>query len=217
LRFRYRTLEIGTTDIHVRTLRDVQQFSDPEGAAESLGVSPATWPLFGVIWESSEILARLMATFDIDHKRILEVGCGIGLASLLLNSRFADITATDQHPDADSFLAWNVGLNHGAAIPFIRTGWEDAESELGTYDLIIGSDVLYQPNHPAILSGFIVRHARPACQVIVTDPGRGHGRRFSKEMVHHGFVQQDLPVAEFQEQGHTFHGHIRSYIRNDVH
>jgi ETFB lysine methyltransferase len=213
LRFRDRTLEIGGTDIHVRTLRDNQQFSDPDGIAEALGVSPATWPLFGLIWESSEILARLMVAFDVTGKRILEVGCGIGLASLLLNSRLANITATDQHPDAHSFLAWNVGLNHGEPIPFVRTGWEDEVSMLGTFDLIIGSDLLYQPDHPAALSCFIDRHAKPACQVIITDPARGHASRFSKAMVHYGFVQNDLPIADFQVPDHTYSGHIRNYVR----
>ena len=37
-------------------------------------------------------------------KRILEVGCGIGLSSLILNRLNADITATDYHPEAEKFL-----------------------------------------------------------------------------------------------------------------
>ena len=39
-----------------------------------------------------------MFEFEIAGKRILEVGCGIGLASLVLNHRPGDITATDHHP-----------------------------------------------------------------------------------------------------------------------
>lgn len=34
-------------------------------------------------------------------------------------------------------------LNHGSAIPFVRTGWEDEATELGVFDLIIGNDLLY--------------------------------------------------------------------------
>ncbi len=47
-----------------------------------------------------EGLALLMLDYDIKGKRILEMGCGIDLASLVLNSRRADITATDRHPQA---------------------------------------------------------------------------------------------------------------------
>ena len=54
LRVRYQTIEFGDNDIHVRTLRDRQQFSDSgSDEAEKLGVSPASWPLFGVVWDSS--------------------------------------------------------------------------------------------------------------------------------------------------------------------
>ena len=52
LRFRYQTLEFGNADIHVRSLRDNQQFSDDDDIALKLGISSATWPLFGVVWAS---------------------------------------------------------------------------------------------------------------------------------------------------------------------
>jgi len=125
LRFRYQSIEFGNTDIHIRTLKDNQQFSDPSGIASELGISSANWPLFGIIWASGEILANLMFDYDIEGKKILEVGCGIALASLVLNNRLADITATDYHPEAQNFLNENTKLNHDKDIPFVRTNWND--------------------------------------------------------------------------------------------
>ena len=92
LRLRYQTLEFETTDLHLCTLRDRNQFYDPAGEAEKLGISSAVWPLFGIAWPSGIVLAEFMQEYDIDNKRILEVGCGIGVSSLLLNKRNADIT-----------------------------------------------------------------------------------------------------------------------------
>ncbi len=43
LRLRYQTLEFGKLDIHLCTLRDKQQFHDPAGVAEGLGISSATY------------------------------------------------------------------------------------------------------------------------------------------------------------------------------
>ena len=43
VRVRYQTIEVGHKDIHLCTLRDNQQFSDPDGVAEQLGISSATW------------------------------------------------------------------------------------------------------------------------------------------------------------------------------
>lgn len=193
-RVRYQTVEVDYLDIHVRSLRDNQQFSDPLGEAEALGISSAQWSLFGIIWASSEILAHEMANFTIDNKRILELGCGMALSSLVLNARHADITATDIHPEAGGFLAENVKLNDGKKIPFLRTGWKDVCGGLGKFDVIIGSDVLYEPAQIELLSTFINRHTKPKCEVILVDPGRANHTSFSKKMVALGYshVQQSL-------------------------
>lgn len=213
LRLRYQTLEFGDTDIHVRTLRDRQQFSDAEGAAEKLGISSATWPLFGVIWDSGEILADLMTDFEIEDKRILEVGCGIGLASLILNARLGDITATDHHPEAGCFLAENVKLNQGKQIPFVRTGWGDEYGMLGEFDLIIGSDLLYERDHAALLSGFIDHHANDHCEVIIIDPERGQRTRFTRNMIDLGYTHTTSQPKNIDRLERPFKGRILHYRR----
>ena len=188
LRFRYQTIDFGNTDIHVRTLKDNQQFSDPDGIALELGISSANWPLFGIIWTSGEILAQLMINYDIEGKKILEVGCGIALASLVLNSRLADITATDYHPEVQNFLNENTKLNDDKDIPFVRTNWNDDISNLGKFDVIIGSDILYERGHAHLLANFIDRHATQNCKIIIIDPGRPHHGHFSKNMMNLGYT-----------------------------
>ena len=214
IRVRYQTIEFGQTDIHLRTLRDNQQFSDPQGEAESLGISSASWPIFGIVWDSGNVLAHLMYKHQIKGKRILEVGCGIGLSSLVLNHRKADITATDYHPEVGHFLSVNTTLNQGKDIPFMRTGWEDADSGIGLFDLIIGSDLLYEHEHVELLAAFVEQHAKPSCEVIMIDPGRGHHARFSKQMVKFGFNhQQQKPEGTELYLNKPFKGQILSYQR----
>ncbi len=198
-RIRYQTLEIGHLDIHLRTLRDRQQFDDDEGHAERLGIGPANWSLFGVVWDSGQELAQKMLNYPIEGRRVLEVGCGIGLASIVLSLRDVDITATDHHPEVEGYLEHNVALNGGPAIPFVRTGWDDESSALTDFDLIIGGDVLYERGHPESLAGFIDRHARPACEVIIVDPGRHNSGRFGRRMSERGFGE--LPIAPQDTDG----------------
>ena len=199
LRFQYQTIEFGKTDIHVRTLRDNFQYEDTDDVARKLGIGSATWPLFGVLWASSEILARIMHTHVIKGKRILEVGCGIGLASLVLNKRLADITATDYHPEVENYLLVNTELNDCNVIPFTRTGWNDEISKLGLFDIIIGSDILYERGHADSLSEFINQHAKPQCKIILIDPGRKHHARFSKNMVTLGYTHSQSKVENTED------------------
>jgi len=187
LHYRYQTLQFGDLEIHVRSLRDIQQFSDPDDEALQLGISSAAWPLFGMVWASGEALAELMATYNAAGKRILEVGSGLGLASLVLNHRNMDITATDIHPEAETFLQENARINQDQPVPFLRSDWSNENTGLGLFDLIIGSDLLYERSHVIPLSGFIDRHAAAACKVVLVDPGRGHHAPFSKRMVSLGY------------------------------
>ena len=213
VRVHYQTIEFDSIDIHVCSLRDKQQFSDPFGEAEALGISSAQWSLFGVIWASGEVLAHEMTSFAIEGKRILEVGCGLALSSLLLNYRCADITATDIHPEVERFLAENVRLNDGDSIPFLRTDWKDLHDGLGKFDVVIGSDVLYERAHIELLSQFINRHAKPQCEVILVDPGRSNHAAFSKKMVALGYTHSQSSPQKGECSAGVFKGQILKYQR----
>ena len=211
-RIRYETFEFSGVDIHVRALRDRQEFSDDEGTAETLGIGSADWAFFGVVWECGRALARLMSDFPIEGRSVLEVGCGIGLASLVLNKRLVNITATDHHPDGEAFLLLNCALNEGPPVPFVRCGWTDLKSVLPRFDLIIGSDLLYQRDHAKELSKFVDLHAHPKSEVIIVDPGRGEGARFSRHMAESGYRSASLPLRSSDTEA-GFSGRYLHYLR----
>lgn len=215
VRVSYKTYEFDDIDVHIRSLRDNQQFSDTLGEAEALGISSAQWPLFGIVWQSGEILAREMADFNIEGKRILEVGCGIALSSHLLNSRDADITATDLHPEAGQFIVENVRLNNTKQIPFLRANWTDVCEGLGLFDVIIGSDILYEKNHIEQLSSFIDSHAKPRCEVVVVDPGRSHHAPFTKKMISLGYSHSQKPSAYSEIFDGKYNGQVLNYRREE--
>lgn len=215
LRLRYRTVEFKGFDIHVRTLRDNQQFADPAGEALKIGISSATWSFSGILWESGIQLAYLMEEYPIEGKRILEIGCGVGLASLVLNHRGANITATDYHPEVKGFLDKNTDLNDDREIVFVRTSWEDhVQVSVNLFDVIIGSDLLYEQMHPGLLASFINQQAQQQCKVVIIDPGRGYSSKFTACMIGLGFSassNQLLPVDIVDTE--PFTGKILCYSR----
>lgn len=213
LRVKYQTYEFGQTDIHLCTLRNKQEFHDPDGIAEKLGISSATWPLFGVVWPSSLVLAHFMQDYDTHAKRILEVGCGIGLSSLLLNKQHDNITATDYHPEVENFLERNTQLNGDDHIPFQRVDWASSNDGLGLFDLIIGSDILYEDNHIELLANFLQEHAKLACTVIIVDPGRGRKNKLSKKMIEFGFTSTHQKPANTDYLEQDFKGIILKFER----
>ncbi|WP_372834431.1 methyltransferase [Pontibacterium sp.] len=213
LRVCYSTHEFDEVDIHLRTLRNNQEFDDKDGVAEKLGISSASWPIFGVVWPSGQVLAHHIFKSDFADKRILEVGCGIGLTSLLLNHLHADITATDYHPEVENFLLRNSRLNQDEVIPFVRTGWTDKKSELGEFDLIVGSDLLYEDEHIDMLAAFVKQHCKPHCDIILVDPGRGRHARFSRRMEALGFTLYTKKPTQIDYLDKPFKGVILRYVR----
>ena len=214
LRLSYQTVEFGEIDIHLCTLRSKQEFYDPEGIAEKLGICSASWPIFGVVWPSSLVLAHFISDYDTGTKRILEVGCGMALSSLLLNKQCADITATDYHPEAQKFLQRNALLNDDKVIAFEQVDWAGKKDSLGLFDMIIGSDLLYEDEHVSLLASFIEEHSKPACEVVIVDPGRGRKNKLSSLMMEFGFSSsQHKPVhVDYLEK--EFKGHILKFERN---
>ena len=212
---KFETFAINGNDYTIRSLQNKQQFHDPEGTAERLGISSATWSLFGNIWPSGLILADIMSTYDVAGINILEVGCGLGIASLITNERGAQHTASDYHPLANEFLQENNRLNELPPLHFEPCDWAEAMPAMGLFDLIIGSDLLYEPNHPALLSHFIDLHSSPSVKVIIIDPGRRQQGQFTKQMEGLGFASSFKRATENQAQSRTFSGKILQFSRDN--
>lgn len=203
----------GGGDLEIRSLLDRQQYWDPDGAAARAGISSASWSLFGQIWPSARLLANLMQSWNPAGRRILETGCGLGLASLVLHRRNCDITASDCHPLAETFLHDNQRRNALPFMKYLAASWSEVNPALGRFDLIIGSDILYERNHPRQLAKFMNCHARPSAEVIVIDPGRTHRRAFTDAMAQHGFDCAPSRIEYQRIDAAPFRGHLLHYRR----
>ncbi len=194
----------GVADLQIRSLLNREQYSDPLGAAERVGISSASWPLFGLLWPASSYLAAQLAQRQVQAaERILDVGCGLGLASLVAHRRGADVTASDKHPLTALFLAENLRLNDLPPLKYRDADWAPPEPSrldatpsraaplLGHFNLLMGSDVLYERDSSQQLAAFIGRYATPSAEVWIVDPNRGHRAAFGQRMKALGFGLTD--------------------------
>lgn len=219
----------GLADLHIRSLLDLQQFHDPDGEAEGLGISSAFWPLFGILWPSGQQLAAHMSDRPLKAgERILEIGCGLALASLVSHRRGADVTASDCHPLAGAFLAENLRLNELPPMPYRHGDWsqdgtaqllapagDDRQQVTGRFDLIMGSDVLYERDDGGTLPSFIERHTTPAAEVLIVDPNRGNRSPFNRRMADLGFILHEHVLNAALPDGSAYRGKLLQYLRAD--
>lgn len=217
VQFQYQTIEFKNMDIHLRTLKDKNQYDESYDTKDIDGLSSANWSLFGVLWPSGQVLSNIMQDYDIENIRILEVGCGVGLSSLILNHRNANITATDFNPEAKLFLDENTRINSDTDIPFVCANWKNQNDELGEFDLIIASDVLYEQFQLKDLSNFLQLHSKKESKIIVVDPGRGNSNKFTKIMAQLGFTHKEYKPENTDDYlDDVFKGKVITYEKTNL-
>jgi predicted nicotinamide N-methyase len=220
---------LGVGDLLIRSLLDKNQFHDPMDEALNLGISSATWPLFGLLWPSGQHMAERMALRPVTAERILEIGCGLGLSSLIAHRRGAKVTASDCHPLTHAFLDENTRLNglppmvyrHGLwgtaavredGLPVLTSAHDEGVS--GLFDLIVGSDILYERDEEGTLASFIDAHAAAASEIWVVDPNRGNRTAFHKHMARMGFSMHEQVLDQVANDAQAaYKGRMLTYKR----
>jgi len=219
----------GVDDLVIRSLADHQQFDDPRGHAERIGISSAAWPMFGLAWPSGIALASRLAQRTLRAgERILEIGCGLALPSLVGHRRGADVTASDCHPLAAGFLRANLRLNGLAPMDYrhgqwnvplrdrVRSATHRGSVVRGRFDLIIGSDLLYERDMRGGLAAFIAHHAKADAQVWIVDPDRGNRPAFHRAMAGAGFALDESRLDSDVAPGRSaYHGRLLRYRRGN--
>lgn len=142
-------------------------------------------PYFGEIWPSARALTEyLLELGPWRGAKVLELGCGLALPSLLLAKMGAQVVATDFHPEVPKFLARNKALNGITdSLEFLQLDWAKNEKKLGNFNWVIASDVLYERSHPQWMVQAIARQLDPTTPVTIADPARPYLQAFSDEMV----------------------------------
>lgn len=202
------SFDINNVTYLISSLKDNQQYDDQDHESIALGISSATWPLFGIVWPTSIYMALNIHKCEVEGKSVLEIGCGIGLCSIVLHRMGIDITASDYHPRTQQFLDRNILRNGLEPIKYQTGNWESENENLGKFDYVIGSDILYQPAHAHDVSRFIDRHTNDGAQVMIGDPGRENRSHFTREMEALGYIYRFEKFDEQKTEGLHCKGRI---------
>lgn len=155
--------------------------ADWEALREEEAVAARPVPWWARLWPSGVALARALdAERPAPGARVLELGCGLGLPSLVAARAGAEVLATDGSTDAVVFAAHALALNELGG-ETAHADWAQHGAQLaarGPYDLVLAADVFYtQANVPLALQ-LLPRLLAPGGMVRLADPGRAGARDF---------------------------------------
>lgn len=133
------------------------------------------------LWSSSEVLARYVATTQLigPGVRVLEIGCGLGLAGIVAALRGADVALTDREPDAAHAALRSAQLNgvghRCVAAPF---DWRHEPDPSWDPAILLAADVLYKLQSAQPVANLITKLG---CVALISEPNR----RQSADVVEH--------------------------------
>jgi len=204
--------KMGPFPLHFWSIRNMDQALDeicarysPETPAEESQLLDLC-PYFATIWPSARALGTFMSErkSQFTKKSGIEVGCGLGLPSILAAKIGASILASDFHPDVPYWLSKNADLNQ-VRIPYAPWDWTDlapnSRIEFGHYDFVLASDVLYEKQHPEDLVNALTRLLKPGGSIYLSDPGRSYLTRALEEFEKLGFRRADF-LYDVEESSH---------------
>jgi len=135
-------------------------------------------PYWANVWESALVLAEEVGRLDGGGRRLLELGCGLGLPAIVAARRGFSAVASDYEADALEGVRYNADANGAESLATLLLDWRRLPADLGTFDRVVAADVLYERHHAEALAAVIARTLAPGGVALVADPGRARAVAF---------------------------------------
>jgi predicted nicotinamide N-methyase len=145
----------------------------------------ANFPYGLMLWASALGLAEWLSRTPslVRGKRVLEIGAGVGLAGLAASALGAVVIQTDFQADALTLCRHNAARNAVEGIRIARRAdWRDFPADLRDFDVVIGSDVLYERASHGLLNVLLPRIVVPGGCVLLSDPLRPQALEFVERL-----------------------------------
>ena len=163
-------------------------------------------PYWAELWAS----AVAMSGYLVDNQHLItpsvivtELGCGLGLPSIIAGKLGADVCLTDYDADALDFakLNWEQNLPHKKA-RFQQLDWRNTDPSVKA-DLLLASDVAYEKRAFEPLLTAFKTLLKPNGTILITEPNRPVSTAFFANLHTEGY-DVTYSQREVELKGHVF-------------
>ena len=149
-------------------------------------------PVWMVTWPASFGLAEyLLHNQPEKGMKVLELGCGTAATGIALTMGGADVVCTDYDPLALTLARHNARLNGCPSLSIRFLDWYKPDLE-GSFDLVVGSEVVYFKKSFCPLLSVLKRYTATEGRIVLSDQHRPQMGSFIKLCVGEGFTYHQL-------------------------
>jgi ETFB lysine methyltransferase len=193
------SLATETVDVGGRAVTLVKPENADHLISEADYVMDERLPYWADLWPSARVLSATMAREAGAGRRLLEMGCGLGLATVGAMLGGFEVTATDYYEDALHVTRGNAARNLGHEPTVRMVNWREWPMDLGVFDVVMAADVLYEKEYAILVGECMARSLAPDGVAVVADPGRLALPMFRDNLVHVGLEIFDTVTTKFEE------------------
>jgi predicted nicotinamide N-methyase len=176
-------LQFGAVHVDLLVVSRLEDYVD--AAAQLRDADAPEPPYWAHVWPGSRVLADLVATqLDCVGRRVIDIGCGVGLAGLVAAKRGAPVTMIDSARDALCFAHANAALNRCDVA--VLQSHICADAVRGEFDYCLAADVTYDPALQTGVAKFLARHLAPGGRAWCAESVRTMDPGFAAACARHG-------------------------------
>ncbi len=143
-------------------------------------------PYWAEIWPAAVTLAEfIVEELDVEGKEIIEIGAGVGLASVAAATMGADVLSTDYSREALRFIRLNA-LKNNVTLNVEQLDWRCIRSK-DRFDMLFAADVLYERVNLLPIVHAVDKLVRPNGCAYIADPRRRLAEQFLDLAFENGF------------------------------
>jgi predicted nicotinamide N-methyase len=179
-------LDVQGLQVCVTRIADFEkllEFLDPITFAEDERL-----PYWAELWPAAVAMAHyVIQRLPVTGRRVLELGCGLGLVGIVAALRGARVLRTDYEADALAFARHNAHRNGCQQARFQLMDWRYPTLRR-RYDYILASDVIYEARNFGPLVALLRRYLARGGTAVFSEPGRVNAVPFFALVRQHGFT-----------------------------
>ncbi|NTU92941.1 MAG: methyltransferase domain-containing protein [Chlorobiaceae bacterium] len=180
-----RAYRFGETGFRFLSVRDSYALLDRISPEEFL--KDEQMPYWAEIWPAAVTLSRvIMEDLDIAGRSLIELGAGVGMASVAAAMKGARVLATDYSTEALRFVVYNTLLN-GVSLDTGRLDWRMIRID-EQFDVVVAADVLYERVNLLPIVMAIETLLKEGGVAYIADPRRRLAEQFLELVRDNGFA-----------------------------